>query len=115
MHELSYIIDIVNTVSEEMESRKIEKVNKIVVDVGEMSGVVPTYLHKYFPEAVKGTKLKDALLETNEILVEIQCDGCNTVYHPDKTNNYRCPNCNGRAGKLLKGKGIQIKSIEIEE
>ncbi len=115
MHELSYILDIVNTVSEEMDRQNIEQVKKIVVDVGEMSGVVPYYLHKYYPEAVKGTKLNDTLLEINEIEVEIQCEGCNAIYHPDKDNKYKCPKCGERRGKLIKGKGIQIKSIEIEE
>ena len=115
MHELSYIIDIVNTVVQEMETQKIDRVNKIIVDVGEMSGVVPYYLHKYYPEAVKDTKLKDTLLETNEVEVKIECEACKTIYHPDKNNKYRCPKCNERKGKLLKGKGIQIRSIEIEE
>ncbi|WP_026658493.1 hydrogenase maturation nickel metallochaperone HypA/HybF [Butyrivibrio sp. AC2005] len=115
MHELSYILDIVNTVMDEMDAQNIESVKKIVVDVGEMSGVVPYYLHKYYPEAIKNTKLSETVLEINEIQVEIQCEGCNRVYHPDKNNKYRCPYCSERKGKLLKGKGIMISSIEIEE
>ncbi|WP_242876761.1 hydrogenase maturation nickel metallochaperone HypA/HybF [Butyrivibrio sp. ob235] len=115
MHELSYIIDIVNAVQEEAEKNNIMKVKKIIVDVGEMSGVVPYYLHKYYPEAVKGTNLSDTELETNLIEVQIQCEGCGNTYHPDKENRYKCPDCGERKGKLLKGKGIQINSLEIEE
>ena len=115
MHELSYIIDIVNTVNEEIENSKIKQVKKIIVDVGEMSGVVPYYLHKYYPEAVKGTQLQDAELETNLIEVEIECEGCGNKYHPDKENRYRCPVCQERKGKLLRGKGIQIRSLEVED
>ena len=115
MHELSYIIDIVNTVSEEMENSKIKKVKKIIVDVGEMSGVVPYYLHKYYPEAVKGTKLNDTELETNMVEVLIKCEGCGNDYHPDKQNRYKCPKCGERKGSLLQGKGIQIKALEVED
>ena len=115
MHELSYIIDIVNTVQEEIDNSKIKKIRKIIVDVGEMSGVVPFYLHKYFPEAVKGTKLNDTELETNLIEVQIKCEGCGTVYHPDKENRYKCPKCGERKGELMQGKGIQIRSLEVEE
>ena len=115
MHELSYIIDIVNTVQEEIENSEIKKIRKIIVDVGEMSGVVPYYLHKYYPEAVKDTKLKDTELETNMVEVKIECEGCGEQYHPDKENRYKCPKCGERRGKLLQGKGIQIKSLEVED
>ncbi|WP_026510632.1 MULTISPECIES: hydrogenase maturation nickel metallochaperone HypA/HybF [unclassified Butyrivibrio] len=115
MHELSYIIDIVNTVLDETKNRSIKKVKKIEVDVGEMSGVIPYYLHKYYPEVVAGTELNDTVLVTNEIEVKIKCEECGNIYHPEKEFKYRCPKCNNRSGNLVSGKGIQIKSIEIEE
>ena len=82
MHELSYIIDIVNTVLDETKNRSIKKVKKIEVDVGEMSGVIPYYLHKYYPEVVAGTELNDTVLVTNEIEVKIKCEECGNNNSP---------------------------------
>ena len=98
-----------------MEQDGIKKVNKIVVDVGEMSGVIPYYLHKYYPDVVKNTQLEHAQLITNDIKVEIECEECKTIYHPEKIYSYKCPKCGERKGNLIRGKGIQIKNIEIEE
>ena len=115
MHELSYILDIIDTVNGALENDSIKEVKTIVVDVGKMSGVVPFYLDKYFEEAKKGTIFSNTKLEINEIDVKIQCEKCKTIYIPDKENRYKCPKCGERKGELLQGKGITINNIIVED
>ncbi len=115
MHELSYILDIINSVQEVKEKENLLEIKKIVVDVGQMSGVVPFYLHKYYDEAIKGTFLEHTELITNEVEVKILCESCGKEYTPDKENRYRCPACGERKGKLIQGKGIIIKEIVVED
>ena len=115
MHELSYILDIINSVQEVKEKENLLEIKKIVVDVGQMSGVVPFYLHKYYKDAIKGTFLEYTELITNEVAVKILCEGCGKEYTPDKENRYKCPECGERKGKLIQGKGIIIKEIVVED
>ena len=115
MHELSYVLDIIDSVQSVKEKEGFSKVNKIIVNVGQMSGVVPFYLNKYFEEAKKGTFLADTILETVEKEVIIKCEGCNKEYTPRKETRYKCPFCGERKGKLIQGKGITIENIEVED
>ena len=115
MHELSYVLDIIDSVNSTLEVNNAKKVNKVYVDVGEMSGVVPYYLDKYYKESVSGTKLEGSELIISEKEVRFLCLDCKTDYHPTAEYEYACPLCTSRKGKLLQGKGIQIEKIEIED
>ncbi len=63
MHEMSYIAKMVQLASEVASENNAKSVKKIVVEIGKTSGVLPYYMYKYYPEAVKGTILEDAELE----------------------------------------------------
>ncbi len=115
MHELSYILDIIDTVNERKMIEGAEKVTKIVVEVGKMAGIVPFYLNKYFDEVKAEASLDEAQLEVIEMEVKIKCSGCDNIYTPDKANRYKCPVCGERSGDLIQGKGITIREIVVED
>ena len=115
MHELSYIMDIINSVKELQEKEGAKNVEKIVLEVGKMSGVVPYYLEKYFNEVKDKASLENTVLEVHEMEVKIKCSSCSKIYIPGKENRYRCPVCGERSGDLIQGKGIIIKEVTIED
>ena len=115
MHELSYVLDIIDAAKEIYNKENNVNIKKIVVDVGEMSGVLPQYLQKYFQECQKNTFLEDTVLVTNEKKVIFLCDNCKKEYKPVKEYNYCCPICNSGKGKLIQGKGVIIKEIVVED
>ncbi len=115
MHELSYVLDIINSVNDLIANQNVKSVEKIRVEVGEMSGVVPFYLQKYFAEAKKGTKLEQSDLEIEEKKVLIECEACKMRYNPVSQFGYKCPECGERKGKLLEGRGIIIKEVVVED
>ena len=124
MHEMSYVVRMVNlaqkTVEQELakEQNKSQpkiKVNKIVVQVGEMTGVIPMYLHRYYPEAVKGTLLEESELETEDLPAMVRCLDCETEYHPSVENEYSCPNCRSIQGKVTQGRDVILKEEVIED
>ena len=114
MHELSYVVRFVNRALEIAEENHADRIKKLVVHVGEMTDVVPEYLHKYYPEAVQGTILEGSVLETEPVPVRMRCGACGREYHPDREHDYLCPECGGGTGKLLAGREITIKELEIE-
>jgi hydrogenase nickel incorporation protein HypA/HybF len=115
MHEMSYIARMVDLAVEVAKESGAPKVKSIVVQIGKTSGVMPYYMHKYFPDAVKGTILEGAELVCEEVDVKALCEECNSEYHPVKEYNYLCPNCGGRKAHIIEGKGVTLKSISVEE
>ena len=111
MHELSYILDIIETTNEAKLENGLKTIKKIKVDVGKMSGVLPYYLNKYFDEVKHDYDLQDSSLEINEIEVVIECSNCKSKYVPGKEYNYKCPKCGERSGKLIQGKGVTVREI----
>ena len=66
MHELGIMYNIVERVIKVVETNNLLEVEAIVLQVGEESGVVPSYLHACYPAAVDGTLLEKTLLEVDE-------------------------------------------------
>lgn len=131
MHEMSYVVRMVNlaqkTVEQDMEKASSgaptqasaspvpPRVSKIVVQVGEMTGVIPMYLHRYYPEAVKGTLLEGSELETEDLPAMVKCLDCETEYHPCVENNYSCPECQSINGKVTQGRDVLLKEVVLED
>lgn len=67
MHELGIMYHIVEQVLKVVEINQLSEVEAIVLQVGEMSSVVPRYLHACYPAAVDGTTLKNTKLEVEII------------------------------------------------
>ena len=115
MHEMSYIAKMVQLAGEVALENNAKSVKKIVVEIGKTSGVLPFYMYKYYPEAVKGTILEGAELECVEVQVKALCEECGKEYYPDKSNRYLCPHCNGRKAHIIEGKGVILKNVIIED
>ena len=115
MHEMSYIARMVSMAEEIALSNNAKKVKSIVVEIGKTSGVMPFYMHKYYPEASKGTILEGAELICEEVPVKALCEECNKEYFPNRENNYLCPYCNGRKARIIEGKGVVLKNVVIED
>ena len=124
MHEMSYVVRMVNLAQKTVENELAKeaaatplpfRVKKIVVQVGEMTGVIPMYLHRYYPEAVKGTYLEESELETEDLPAMVHCLDCGTEYHPDIENNYSCPKCKSIQGKVIQGRDVLLKEVVLED
>ncbi|SFC86392.1 hydrogenase maturation nickel metallochaperone HypA [Butyrivibrio sp. YAB3001] len=114
MHEMSYIAKMVNLAEEVARDNNAKRIKAIVIEIGKTSGVMPYYMHKYFPEASKGTMLEGAELVCEEVPVKALCEECNNEYYPQKENRYLCPHCGGRKAHIIEGKGVTLKNLEIE-
>ena len=87
----------------------------IYVYIGKTRGVMPYYMHKYFPEAAKGTIIEGAELVCVEVPVKALCEECNNEYYPSKENGYLCPVCGGRKAHITEGKGVLLNNVVIED
>ena len=92
----------------------VELKELFVKSTGETTDIVPEYLYRYYPEAVKGTIMEGSELRVRVVPVRIRCAGCGKDYHPDRSHSYACPDCGQCEGEILAGKGMSISEITME-
>lgn len=81
MHEMTLAIQAIRSVVEFAEENGIEKIDTVVLEIGELSLVVPEYMEEAYYAAVprtmlEGTKLRIDLVPGNGI-----CLDCGQVYN----------------------------------
>lgn len=114
MHEMSYIAKLTDLAIEVAKKNEAKSVQKIVIQIGKTSGVMPYYMYKYYPEAVKNTILEGSELVCEEVDVKACCEECGTKYLPIKELDYLCPKCGGRKAHIIEGKGVTLKDVVIQ-
>jgi len=111
LHELGLIAGILKTVESAVAREKLSRVGKIVLQVGEFSGVVPSYLKEYFPAAVRNTRFEGTELEVEIIPGIARCNSCGAEFNAFE-NRFQCPGCGGKEMSPQSGREFLIKEIE---
>lgn len=110
MHELGVVFEVVKTVENFIKKNGLTKVDTVVLQIGELSSMIPKYIESCYPAAVDGTLLQDTKLEIEILPGNVMCRGCNKVFNLIKNKN-GCPNCGENSWELLSGKEFMIKEI----
>ena len=92
MHEIGVVRSMVKTVTAFAEANQITDIAEIVVDVGELSLVIPKYVEDIYPHVVEDTFLKNTKLILNIVPGMAECDECNEVFNVVEHKGY-CPHC----------------------
>ena len=112
MHEVGIISAMLKTIEGVMEEEKLTKMEKIVLQVGELSGVMPHYMKECFPAAVYKTRFQDTKLELDIIPGIVKCNGCDLEFNGLK-HDMTCPTCSNRHDfRRLSGDELIIKEIQ---
>ena len=112
MHELGTIIYVIDTVEKLAVEHKLTEVGSITLEVGEVSGIVPSYLEDFWLYARKRSQLlKDTDLKIETLKAVTFCENCENTY---STVDYgkTCPYCKSGSTYLLTGNEYIIKEIE---
>ncbi|WP_138206658.1 hydrogenase maturation nickel metallochaperone HypA [Haloimpatiens lingqiaonensis] len=110
MHELGVVIEVVNTIEKIAIKQKLTKIDALVLQIGELSSMVPKYIEECYPAAVDGTILQDTKLKIEIIPGNAICKRCSKVFNIIE-NGKKCPNCGSDDLGLLSGKEFMIKEI----
>ena len=112
MHELGIVFYIIRDVKKVAEENLVKRVSGVVMDIGEVSTVVPDLLTDCWRWAADREEiLKGAELKCNIIPAVTWCDDCKSEY-ATVTFGRKCPNCGGEHTWLLRGNEVEIKEIE---
>lgn len=110
MHELGIMINVVQNVENFAKQNGITEIDTLVIQIGELSPVIPRYAKACYPAAVDGTMLENTKLEIEILPGNCICNSCNSVYNYLECKG-TCPNCNSDEWELLGGKEFNIKEI----
>lgn len=91
-----------------------EKISKLVLEVGELTGAVPAYLKTAYDSLKMGTIFEDCELETIYLPGTVRCKACGKEFAA-REHNFTCPKCEGIDLSFVTGKDLLIKEIVVEE
>ncbi len=110
MHELGIMYNIVNLVERHKTENKLEKVCKIVLQIGEIASVVPRYIEECYLPAIDGTSLEDCVLEIEIVPAVGKCRDCNKTFNLAEGKG-SCTSCKSKEYELITGKEFLVKEI----
>jgi len=115
MHELSLAQELFRIVEARAKENNIKSVTRIVVVVGEASGIDGDFLrHTIIDHLVPGTVAKKAKLEIVKEPLELKCMACGTQVGLPQSFPSRCPDCGGNDLEISQGRSVYLQSIEGE-
>ena len=115
MHELGIVFYIIRDVKQAAEKHGVEHVSAVVLNIGEVSTIVPAYLTDCWRWAAdKEDLIRESELKINLIPAVTHCDNCGRDY---ETVSYGriCPHCQSENTWLIRGNEVEIKEIEVRD
>lgn len=113
MHELGIVFHIIREVKKVAQENGGGHISKVVMNIGEVSTVVPYYLEDCWKWAVeKEEMMRGCELEICTVPAVTFCEDCKGEYST-VTYAKKCPYCGGENTWLLRGNEVEIKEIEV--
>jgi len=113
LHELSITSDILDAVLSELSSEDYNRITRVNITIGDLSGIVSENVRYYFKLLSRDTPASDARLTFNYKKSKFRCNSCGKIY--ERYNfSISCPACNSRGTLVESYTSIYINSIEVE-
>lgn len=110
MHELGIVYEVIKVVDRFAVENQLTKVDKIVLEVGQLSQAIPRFIEECYPAAVSETPYEETKLEIIVLPAEGKCRNCEEIYNVISHRKV-CPNCKEEKYDLISGQEFNIKEI----
>lgn len=113
MHELSIVQDLFKLCETNALKHNGQKITRVEVQIGKLSGVEPHYLQNTFEAFKEGTICADAklLITIQDVIVACQsCDYSGSI----EPNEFVCPVCGSTALSVVAGEDLLLMRLELE-
>ena len=110
MHELSITQGIVEICESNAGGRRI---TAVVLEIGQLSGVIPEAVEFCFEACTRGTLLEGPRLIIDKVPARGRCEDCDgefslgSYYEP-------CPTCGGFRVHIITGEELRVKELEVD-
>jgi len=110
LHELGVVIKVVETVEAFAHKNGVTQIDTLVLQIGALSSVIPQYVEKCYPMAIKDTMLSETKLKIEILPANARCKACEKVFNVLKYKSV-CPGCKGESLEMISGNEFLIKEI----
>ncbi len=115
MHELGIVCAVIDTIDKLCVEQDVPYVDTVVLEVGELSGMVPAYIEDCYPAVTYNKeRFKDSKLRIDVVEGEAKCQKCGEVFNVVANEGY-CPKCDSFDKDVLSGLDFMIKEIIVPE
>ena len=111
MHEYSIVMSLLDAVQAEMELRRATGVRKVVIRIGELSGVDPELLVSAYSTIQQDTVCRDSELELKYVAAIWKCSMCDGTI--PRGEILHCLAC-GIPATMQAGNEIILEQLEME-
>ena len=117
------VSDIVSAILKELEKYNVEKVEEVVLVVGDMTSLGEEQLEFAYEIVTKGTKLEGSKLVIEHEKIRVRCNECGyegevrmleSDYGEHTIPILACPECNGKVN-VTAGQTCMVKNLKIVE
>ncbi len=113
MHELAITQDMFDIVMKQAAEATAQKVTRVKLVIGEMTGVVADSVQFYFDLLSKGTIAEGATINIKPVPAKVKCRTCGRESEL-KPFDFTCPHCGGTSLEVVAGNELVVESIEVE-
>lgn len=111
MHELGLCDALLRMVRGIAAKEELTQVQKLTLEIGELSGVVPTYMYDCWTAVIDGTEFQDTALAIESVPGVARCLDCEEEFRVD-LRSLRCPFCQSDKLMPISGQDMTLKEIE---
>lgn len=113
MHEYSIVQSLLDSCEDHAKQNDADKVTKVVVKIGVMSGVEPHLLQTAFDTFKEGTICDSSQFIMNIQEVKVFCNSCSKESELKKLE-YLCPSCGSDKLNIIDGEEMYLMQLELE-
>ena len=113
MHETAIAEQILRTALPLAKKNGAERILEIRLEIGVLSGVVPSYLEHAMKELSRGTAAEGAKLAARYVPPQIRCEACGAESE-GRRGLYVCPVCGSEKIRITGGSGYKLTDLLVE-
>ena len=112
VHEVSLMQDTVIIAVKQAREAGAQRIHRVMMRVGALSGAVPETLEFAFEIVAKGTMAEGAVLEIEKVPVLCYCSTCAEEFEPADLV-CECTRCARPSVEIRRGRELQLTSLEV--
>jgi hydrogenase nickel incorporation protein HypA/HybF len=112
MHEHSLVRSLLGQVADIVSSHQAERVERIRVEIGPLSGVEPELVSLAFEQLVEETPCRGATLAIDTVPLICRCRDCDSEFQLPQFD-FHCPDCSSRSIQVIQGDAFRLIDVTI--
>lgn len=112
MHEVSLMQDTLILAVRHAREQGAQRIHRLTMRIGDLSGVVPDALEFAFDVVARGTMAEGASLEIRRVPIRCYCAGCEREFEAADMC-CECPHCHRPTADIRGGREMELTSLEV--